>query len=65
MLGFGKRKGAASGPSVSAKLCTDRFNGKYPHVGLYDCSQSKVWVAKPLNGQAIRTSHAALDHRGG
>jgi hypothetical protein len=61
MLGFGKREGGqGGGPSVSAKLCTDRFNGKYPHVGLYDCRQGKVWVAKPLKGQAIRTSHAAL-----
>ena len=29
-------------------------------MGLYDCKQGKVWVAKPLKGQAIRTSHAAL-----
>ncbi|MGD0768290.1 MAG: hypothetical protein ABSB42_08855 [Tepidisphaeraceae bacterium] len=65
MLGFGKRDGAkgdgAEGVArVSARLCTDRFNGKYPLVGLYDCSQRKVWVAKPLSGQAIRISHAAL-----
>lgn len=60
MLGFGKRDGAEKSPRVNAKLCTDRFNGKYPHVGLYDCRQRKVWVAKPLNGQAIRTAHAAL-----
>jgi hypothetical protein len=60
MLGFSKREAANGVPRVSSKLCTDRFNGKYPHVGLYDCSQDKVWVAKPLNGQAIRTSHAAL-----
>ena len=65
MLGFGKRDGAkddgAEGTArVSGRLCTERFNGKYPHVGLYDCSQRKVWVAKPLNGQAIRISHAAL-----
>ncbi|MGD0462875.1 MAG: hypothetical protein ABSB74_10345 [Tepidisphaeraceae bacterium] len=60
MLGFGKRGGAEKVPRVSAKLCTERFNGKYPHVGLYDCRERKVWIAKPLNGQAIRTSHAAL-----
>ena len=60
MLGFGKRNGAEKSPRVSAKLCTDRFNGKYPHVGLYDCRHRKVWVAKPLSGQAIRTAHAAL-----
>jgi len=60
MLGFGKAPGAEGAPRVSSKLCTDRFNGKYPHVGLYDCRERKVWVAKPLNGQAIRTSHAAL-----
>jgi hypothetical protein len=41
-------------------LCTRKFSGKYPHVGLYDCRQKEVWVCKPLNGQAIRTSHARL-----
>ena len=66
MFGFGKEKpkdaasDANGGASVSAKLCTDKFTGKYPHVGLYDCRERKVWVAKPLDGQAIRTSHAAL-----
>ena len=60
MLGFGKREGSHGVAGVSTKLCTERFSGKYPHVGLYDCAQRKVWVAKPLNGQAIRTSHAAL-----
>ena len=60
MLGFRKRDGLFGEARVSAKLCTDRFNGKYPHVGLYDCRERKVWVARPLNGQAIRTSHAAL-----
>jgi hypothetical protein len=65
MFGFGKRQeqpdeDAGSGPRVSTKFCTDSFNGKYPHVGLYDCKERKVWVAKPLAGQAIRTSHARL-----
>ena len=65
MFGFGKRPADArgtpeGGPRVSAKLCTEKFNGKYPHVGLYDCRERKVWVAKPLSGQAIRTSHARL-----
>lgn len=60
MLGFGKDQRAESAPRISTKLCTDRFNGKYPHVGIYDCRERRVWVAKPLNGQAIRTSHAAL-----
>ena len=59
MLGFGKGE-TEQGPQVSTKLCTDRFNGKYPHVGLYDCRQRKVWVCRPLSGQAIRTSHARL-----
>jgi len=59
MFGFGKRQ-QEDGPRVSTRLCTDRFNGKYPHVGLYDCRQRKVWVCKPLGGQAIRTSHARL-----
>lgn len=61
MFGFGKNTAPKStGPSVSTKLCTDKFAGNYPHVGLYDCGERKVWVAKPLAGQAIRTSHAKL-----
>jgi hypothetical protein len=71
MFGFGKRgegdapgaesgAAAAGGPSVSTKLCTDTYNGKYPTVGLYDCKARKIWVCKPLSGQAIRTSHARL-----
>jgi hypothetical protein len=62
MLGFGKRDNPspADGPRVSTRFCTDRYNGKYPLVGLYDCRERKVWVCKPLSGQAIRTSHARL-----
>jgi len=68
MFKFGKRagepprepEGERREVRVSTKLCTDRFNGKYPHVGIYDCRQRKVWVCKPLSGQAIRTSHARL-----
>jgi hypothetical protein len=60
MFGFGKRQEPPAGPRVSTKLCTDSFNGKYPHVGLYDTRERKVWVCKPLSGQAIRTSHARL-----
>lgn len=62
MFGFRKREPqpAVQGPRVSTKLCTHRFNGKYPHVGLYDCRERKVWICKPLAGQAIRTSHARL-----
>ena len=60
MFGFGKRQEPPAGPRVSTKLCTDSFNGKYPHVGLYDTRERKIWVCKPLHGQAIRTSHARL-----
>lgn len=61
MFGFGRaRRDETPGPRVSAKLCTNRYSGKYPLVGLYDCRERQVWVAKPLNGQAIRTSHARL-----
>ncbi|MFN4243946.1 MAG: hypothetical protein ACK4PI_12015 [Tepidisphaerales bacterium] len=70
MFGFGRRKkdagsqgghaGPPAGPQVSTRLCTDRLKGRYPHVGLYDCREGKVWVARPLDGQAIRTSHARL-----
>jgi hypothetical protein len=48
------------GPRVNPRLCTGKYNGKYPLVGLYDCKDRKTWVSKPLNGQAIRTSHARL-----
>lgn len=66
MFRFGQRRTGGpsnphpSGPRVSSRLCSRRFNGKYPHVGLYDCRDQSVWVCKPLNGQAIRTSHARL-----
>ena len=63
MFRFGKRGTSSNdetGPRVSTKLCTQKFNGKYPHVGLYDCRARKVWVAKALSGQAIRTAHARL-----
>lgn len=60
MFRLGKGAPPPVGPRVSTKICTDTFNGKYPHVGLYDCKERKVWVAKPLAGQAIRTSHAKL-----
>ncbi len=59
MFGFTKRE-QPSGPRVSGKLCIDKFSGKYPHVGLYDTRDRKIWIAKPLAGQAIRTSHARL-----
>jgi hypothetical protein len=59
MFGF-RRREEPPGPRVNSKICTDRFNGKYPHVGLYDTGESRVWVCKPLSGQAIRTSHARL-----
>jgi hypothetical protein len=58
---FGIGKGHPPGEiRVSTRLCTDKFNGKYPHVGLFDCKARKVWISKPLAGQAIRTSHARL-----
>jgi hypothetical protein len=51
---------SGGGARVNSRLCTDRFNGKYPHVGLYDCTLRKTWISKPLNGQAIRVAHARL-----
>ncbi len=62
MFGFGKSGEPTTGPRVSTRLCSETFNGKYPTVGLYDCRERKVWVCKPLAGQAIRTSHARLIH---
>jgi hypothetical protein len=62
MFGLGKRGQGSEGTGarVSSRLCTDKYNGKYPLVGLFDCRERKTWIAKPLNGQAIRTSHARL-----
>jgi hypothetical protein len=60
MFGFGPHSKAPSPPRVSKRFCTHTFNGKYPHVGLYDCAEKKIWICKPLGGQAIRTSHARL-----
>jgi len=60
MFGFGGDRRASQNPRVSTRLCTSTFTGKYPHVGLFDCCEKKIWVSKPLNGQAIRTSHARL-----
>jgi hypothetical protein len=60
MFGFSKPDEPSSGPRVSERLCTSKYTGKYPTVGLYDCRVRKVWVCKPLAGQAIRTSHARL-----
>lgn len=73
MFGFGRKSDAGGSGSAGARegegvrvarsICTDRFNargGGYPHVGLLDCREEKVWIAKPLGGQAIRTSHARL-----
>jgi hypothetical protein len=47
-------------PRVSTKLCTSKYNGRYPTVGLYDTRSREAWFCKPRDGQAIRTSHAAL-----
>ncbi len=59
MFGF-KKSEEPIGPRVSSRLCTEKFNGKYPHVGLFDTRERKIWICKPLSGQAIRTSHARL-----
>ena len=61
MFGFSKGgAGGKTGPRVNPRLCTASFNGKYPHVGIYDCRERKTWVSRALSGQAIRTSHARL-----
>jgi hypothetical protein len=48
------------GPRVSTRYCSDKYDGTYPTIGVYDCRERKVWVCKPLRGQALRTSHARL-----
>ncbi len=60
MSWFRNTEPQTAGPRVSSKFCAASFNGKYPHVGLYDTRDARVWVCKPLAGQAIRTSHARL-----
>ncbi|HUB24594.1 MAG TPA: hypothetical protein VL992_04120 [Tepidisphaeraceae bacterium] len=59
MFGFTNRPGGDV-VRVNARLCTDKFKGGYPHVGLFDCRERKTWIARPLSGQAIRTAHARL-----
>ncbi len=49
MFGLRKKPDLPSEPRVSTKFCTHKFNGKYPHVGLYDCRERTVWVCKPLS----------------
>jgi hypothetical protein len=60
MFGFRNRAETPAGPRISPRFCAESFNGKYPHVGIYDTADRRVWVCKPLSGQAIRTSHARL-----
>lgn len=48
------------GHRVNPRLCTTKYNGAYPTVGLFDCAERITWICKPLGGQAIRTSHARL-----
>ena len=60
MFGFASREQPSGGPRVSGRFCTDHYSGKYPTVGLFDCRDRKVWICKPLGGQAIRTAHARL-----
>ena len=60
MFGFGKRETAAQGPRISTRLCTDKFNGKYPTVGLFDCRERKVWVCTPVRGARLHPHSLAL-----
>jgi len=66
LFNFGKKSSKPTpveGPTSGARVgsfCVEKYNGKYPTVGLYDCRERRTWVCKPLDGQAIRTSHAAL-----
>jgi hypothetical protein len=61
MFGFRRQQQPShEGPQISARYCTGRFNGRYAHVGLYDTRERKVWICRPVGGQAIRTSHARL-----
>ncbi len=53
-------------PKINTRYCTDRVRVDYPHVGLFDPQNQKLWIAKKrwTGTPAIRTSHARLLHAG-
>jgi len=51
--------------SVNARFCTDKLRADYAHVGLYDVSARKVWIARKAFGIVpVRLSHARLINAG-
>ena len=46
---------------INPKYGTDKLSTKYAHVGLYDVTEAKAWIAKKKRGGgSIRVSHARL-----
>ncbi|MEM7577625.1 MAG: hypothetical protein AAF328_09130 [Planctomycetota bacterium] len=52
--------------AINKSFCTEKLRGDYPHVGLYDVSDRRIWLAKNKWGMpASRVSHAKLLKGGG
>ena len=46
---------------IDVRHATDRLRADYAHVGLLDCGDLKLWVARHADGTAaLRIGHAAL-----
>lgn len=46
---------------INRQYCTDKIRVDYAHVGLYDVSEKRIWMAKKRWGVVpVRVSHARL-----
>jgi len=51
---------------INKQYCTDRLRADYAHVGLYDATDSKLWIARKRWGTTpVNVSHAKLLKGGG
>ncbi len=47
--------------AINPRYCTDRLRLDYAHVGLLDCLDSTIWIARKRFGTSpVRVSHARL-----
>ena len=47
--------------SINKRYCTDTVRVDYPHVGLYDVADPRLWIARKRWGTTpVRVSHARL-----
>jgi len=52
---------SASTKKINKSYCTDVIHVEYAHVGLFDVSDKKIWIAKKKWGVVpVRVSHARL-----